>query len=712
MVDQYKGIILQRQGPAGGSSADGMEGGASGSGGSGDAPDGLDGGGNNNGGGGGDGGGSNYYNSNSSTSEFVNPYVTGTPQNYYRSNNQNVRDFLNNNYNTFPDFNAMQLAKTEEDYNASKSRFDAGLAQQRRVGSQLDSRLKGLSGYNNEVTNFNKNISNYLGQLRGTYDQLDGIDLNGFENFNYEGPNYMDVSQVFKSKAPTIGNIYDTSGKLVDTSSFDVGALSATDTGELANLYGAVKGQRNTLQNDYDSEVSRNNAFSQDFNSGLNNFNRQFGNADIYGGGVLDRFSDDAYNMRDNLTRYDSELDSFNDTLSGYGTSLDGIDNQLATNQGLYDTENNALESFYQTMNDNYLDREIEFDDMGIADADQIESFDTGISNLVQQLRGFDNKINDDTQQDDYLRRFSGLDDRVDGLRDDRNDELDRIDDYKRLFSSDVRGIRDGLGEASIYDGGALSRYDGRINDARDNVESFRSELTPDFATILANIGLSRDQLTGLQGDRTAGINDIQSELESLLASGQGMELYNEDGLNQTINDINSQGTQLSRFTGSGLDDVRNYLSSSGDAISGRLDDLSDYRGGIETRSQEYLDQLGDMQFYNQGNVDSAYDPFNELSAEQELYGATQARDEVAGIQNFLQGQTDRIASSAESVEARNQAEADSLNGLGVSDDYVNRLFSSGDLTPEEFALLIGKISEKDEGLAQQFQSQYGAQYA
>ena len=660
-----------------------------------------------------DRGGDGRYTS-PSPSQWVNPLKNtgGIKTSSYNSNNKGVNNFLNSAYNSTGNYDAMRNATNQAGFDSASSAFRTGLDNRRTVGSQLDSRLSGLGDYNNQVTNFNNNIAKYTGQLRGTYDQLDGIDLNGFENFDYAGPNYMDVSQVFRSQAPTVGRITDSLGNVVDTSGFDSGALSATNTSDLASLYGAVQGQRNTLQNDYDNEVSRNDSFSQEFDSGLNNFNRQFGRSDIYGSGVLDRFSDDAYNMRDNLNRYDSELNSFNDTLSGYGTSLDGIEGQLATDQGLYDAENDALESFYKSMNDNYLDREIEFDDMGIANGDQIESFDTDIGALVQQLRGFDNKINDDNQQDDYLRRFSGLDDRVDGLRDDRNDELDRIDDYKRIFSSDVRGIQSGLDEASIYDGGAMSRYDGRINDARNNVESFRSELTPDFASILANIGLSRDQLTGLQGDRAAGINDIQSELESLLSSGQGMELYNEDGLNQTINDINSQGTQLSRFSGSGLDSVRDYLSTSGDAISGRLDDLSDYRGGIETRSQEYLDQLGDMQFYNQGNVDSAYDPFNELSAEQELYGATQARDEVAGIQNFLQGQTDRINSSAESVAARNQAEAESLNGLGVSDDYVNRLFSSGDLTPEEFALLIGKIGEKDEGLARQFQSQYGAQYA
>jgi len=645
---------------------------------------------------------------------WKNPYGSeGFEYTPYASTNDSVNQFLTNTYNVEGAYEGMINAANKINFDASKKLFDDGISNRKVVGGRLDSQLGDLSAYNDKVNAFNTNIGSYTDQLRGTYDQLDGIDLNGFEDFQYDGPNYKDISTVFQSKAPEIkGVIKDAFGNDVDLSSFDSGAVDLTDSGEMRDLYGLVQGQRDTNQNLYDAELFRNDAFSREFDSGLTSYDRNFGRADIYGNGVLDDFSDNAYNMRDNLNRYSSDLDSFGDTLTGYGESLDGIDTQLGTSQGLYDTEKTALEDFYKGMDTDYLDRAIEFDDIGIADGDQIESFDTGINSLVQTLRGFDNKINDDSQQNDYLRRFSGLDDQVDGLRDDRNNELDRVDDYRRMFKSDLNGIQSGLDGTGIYDGNAMSRFDGRLSDLTNNVEGFRSELTPDFASILSNIGLSRDQLTGLQDQRTSGIGDIQSELESLLASGQGMELYDEDGINETIDGMNAQGTALSRYSGNGLDDVQNYLTTSSDAMGGRLDDLSDYRGGIETRSQEYLDQLGDMQFYNQESVDSAYDPYNELNTEQELYGATQARDEIAGIQNYLQGQTDRISSSAESVAARNAAEAQNVGDMGVNNDYINRLFSSGDLSPEEFALLISKVGEKDKVLAQQYQNQYGAQYA
>lgn len=668
--------------------------------------------------------------------------------NIWDSDNEDITNYLNQQFDVGAALRQLN-AKRDRKGRVDESVWNLGtrnvdnLAKNRKIaGQELQRRIKDIGRYNTGVEEFNQQASSIADPLQSAYDFLSNADIAAFEDYSYGGPSLDDITALNAPERPTfgrplgwettnfsgltsggwsglIGNIVKSIGQgalqgreRLNLSGFELPEFADPfDTSNLPDLYESAQDRMGVLGSELDIEQARNQEFLNALGADVSSFDRRLDRADIYDTGAIESLYGGYDELLNQLERYDSPLGSFAEAETGFNTTFGGLADELAGYEQQYDTERSRVDDFLQMLNQERLGLDMDIDDFTIADIDQIGAADTEIEQLANQVIGFESPI--DLDMSNYLNQLEGLDDELDLLRQNRENELGNIRSDRRSYQGQLRDLNRILAEADPFRGSALTGARSGLDSLRDAIQYYESPLAAeaDFSGVETGIGSAEAALNELFADRTGRIGTINDAIAAAQAEGTGAELYDEDAMRDALRDLTRQQSELGRFSGSGLEPTRSSISSAQDLIDARLDELGDYRGGIEQNAQQLLENFMNTQFYGTPEIEAARAELDPIIAERDLYDATAANDEVQEMLAMLTGQEGRLAEDEQSRLARSQSEQQrQLQGLfGVPRDYVVNQLSSGRVTPEEYQILLGKVREKDPEFANLIQEQYDA---
>jgi hypothetical protein len=411
--------------------------------------------------------------------------------------------------------------------------------------------------------------------------------------------------------------------------------------------------------------------------------------------------------IQSDVNNYSSKLN--NADFSGLNSGLTSFQNWLGEQQNAYNTEKSRINDFSTGLRNSILDYGNTLDGLTIADLDQINALDNSVANTAREAMNFNPLINTDFSS--YINSLQGLDTKVDSLRDANTAEQQRIGAFGKQTNADIQNLINTIGGMGLTSGSQFDSARNAIANLQGGINNFDSLLSTDFSGQLNSLNDAQAQLDALYGQRRANIDEILGRADAQRQGATDAGLWEEQKMRDALRAMNDEMYNLSKYSGGRTGDDRNQLQAGIDAINNRLNELTDYRGGIENRAQGLLDQIQNTQFYGQADVDRMRGLFDALQSEGNQYNATQAQDELATALQILTGNQNRLTSEAESLAARKAREAQAASGelFGIDRNYILSQLEGTDMTPEEYQALVSRVKQQDPEFANQIISQYGA---
>ena len=307
---------------------------------------------------------------------------------------------------------------------------------------------------------------------------------------------------------------------------------------------------------------------------------------------------------------YNEAVKSYNDSLSGYGNTFSNLSSGVGglTYADLYDDPTTAVnENPYAGFNTQIGNLSTGLGNLSFdlekptfESSVSSEYGNVGITNIPDLLKLNTNKY------DNLMNNVSGLSGTLSGLQSERDNEVNRINEYRNQGLGSLAGFSTQLGQLGIADENQMNQLERDLSALNVGRTSFSSpilnQMFPDGFTQFDSqySGLTQG-LGDLRNQRQAELDRINTYEQGLLTDADayrntlgGLTIADETGINDLISQIEDRNRQAGRFsselgfdfnqeTGELSDLLRDVNQLSGE----RQDELS----RISRAERDYLNQ-------------------------------------------------------------------------------------------------------------------------
>lgn len=347
---------------------------------------------------------------------------------------------------------------------------------------------------------------------------------------------------------------------------------------------------------------------------------------------------------------------------------------QLGTMKSQREGEENRIRDFRNQLLSDVQLGNVGLGQLGIADERGMDALERELALLEARKTGFSSSILDQLYPsgfDTFNTSLETVKEGLQGVRDKRQTELDRIAKYETDMLANVDDYSTRLGDMGIADADKIQALKDEISDLQKGAGRFSSELGFDFGDELAELsGVSRD-VGRLSDKRDTELQRISDMEKNLLDSARGIEsaaetgsIYNANNLNAIADAIRDLKADRAGFT-SELDfdfsNVDNPLAEGETALAGlqaerktALDDiLSNVEGfgpaleglelsdetGIKDVQSNLKEQRGALSEFTGGRVDDikAQIALGLTSVDEKLAELSDKRNEIETQAQALQ---------------------------------------------------------------------------
>lgn len=427
-------------------------------------------------------------------------------------------------------------------------------------------------------------------------------------------------------------------------------------------------------------------------------------------------------NAFDSVLGFDENRQSALDELTELENIIAGRTAAKELEQGRVDTASGAA----RTEIDDLL---ATLDRMGIADADAetIEALTGRLDTQRGALRDFESDLNFnfsneladlyDLDEDIYSlsQQRAAEQNRLAGLGrnfENRADSLGRISDRQGMYNlSEIEDLQDALSALEADIGGVTSDLSTDFSGASEGLAGARASLEELLGERNQALEAQRNTVAELLSGR---VDDPTTEIDESLAGLQDIALSDESGLMNRRSEIERELANLNRFQGGTTANVTAIEDAIGQ-VDARLRELGGERSGIESDALASLQDIRNREFFTTSDVDTARQEVEQIRQRAETYGAQQAADELAALEQVLAKESARLAGDASEVAFREGQGAAEIEAL--LDQFGNLQFPSvGDasdvMTEEQLNAFLANQSEEDELLNMLNQSSFAQNIA
>jgi len=574
----------------------------------------------------------------------------------------------------------------EPDYTQERAEFAAAEAANRQQRANAYNRQ--VQGHNDLLrTNLNR-VNDFGGRL----DDLTIRDVDRFGSFEDELTglqNQMNLMS-FDTPAPEWSSSVQSPYGAVTVESPTLTQVDNRIKNSITSGLTDYAGDLSRLREDRTQEEGRVGAFRTGLLGELNNVNNQLENLSIRDVGQMNALSSTLGDINTRRSTFTSNI--LDQLYPGGFTTLQQRETQARSGlddlRGRRQTELDRISGYRDNLRSGYDTLDDQFSGLTIADEQGITDLQRAIDQRQLDASRFDSELDFDFTNS--LNNYQSLEDRLSGLRSDRQAELRRIQMSQDAARQAAMNLEDTLDTVDMYDLGRLNSLKRQTREGLNDLNDFTSELDFDFGNEVERLTGAQSAIDQLLAQRQNTLSGYDTQIDDLLSGVNSANLYEEDAFNSALSDLQSLQGNLGRFSGMDAQQIGFDLESALNATRGRLDDLADYRTGIESDLQSELEALSGTPFYDVSDFNQYDARASELQALIDQYGATSATDELAQYRDRLATerarlQNDLLASSTPTQAATQTAEQ-LLQGV-----------SNGSLSPEEYLALLAGIEEEEE---------------
>ena len=328
---------------------------------------------------------------------------------------------------------------------------------------------------------------------------------------------------------------------------------------------------------------------------------------------------------------------------------------------------------------------------VSIADLDGLTGLRSSVQDQLRSANRFSSSLGFDLSQE--AGELQSLQQQIDALFSKRTAEQQRVQAAQANFGQDARTLQQMLGNAGIYDLNTINSYGSQIENLRNQIGGFTSELGADFSGI--DLGALDSAYAGLLDRRQQALNPFMETLGGLGDGIGSLELWDEEARKQKMAGLMDLRTQMGSFTGSDVNDIRTQLGNYLTELNTQADQLSARRGEINTDAEALLQAIKDGSYYDQSDVVQRQTEAQQLADLVSKFGVKNATDEVAAIEAFLSGQTNRLEQDAQNVQAR-QSQGQSFAQNMLSGNGLLDMLNQRNLSDDEIMQLMAMLSQQE----------------
>jgi len=478
---------------------------------------------------------------------------------------------------------------------------------------------------------------------------------------------------------------------------YDSPTLSQLNRGQATNFQNELKQLQTTLSGLNTQRTSEQNRGNDFFTNIINQANE--GDETIAGLSLnsnFDQYLTQARQVRRQAEGFNSVLD-FTDNRTSAMSEIDEFEQLLRDRMGLKEEEQGRVTDFMTSVGGAAQALRNSMRTMGIGDIGDPNDFYSQLDALTGQLSGFDSELDTDFSNERNL--LYDAEANFDRLRSNRSSEEARLQQLKNSFANRATSLSNRAGRADIYNGYGIDDLNDQFDMFRQEIGGVNSELSFDFNDILGQL----DEGSGLLGEvRTRRDTALQAEMgdvETLLGGLGDISEYDEGSLKGLQSRLQREATDLQKY-GGGTSANTLAIEDAMRQVDDRLDAVATGRRGIENDAISLMQQIRNGEFRNLNEVTAFKDPFSELRNRSERWGATQAQDELAIIEQLLRDGKSLVDGFQTNVDDRTSREQADVKG--VMDAYGNLKFptvAGGRLQSEEqLRSFLALMNEDEEG--------------
>ena len=522
-----------------------------------------------------------------------------------------------------------------------------------------------LSGFNTAVGNERSRIDTYNQGLFDYADTLLGDDsLGGYD---------ISSGSALDTLKREIDGRQRQAGRFDSELGFDFGD-SLSEVQGLEDQLDALIGERDTEQAKIDNYRTSIDDTAFDYGQSA----AGLGIADI---DKIDTLNNQIAALKTQAGRFKNPLSFDFSDVTGEGSALAGVEGSLSglladreTEQSRIGAEGTRLGGLYSEYNNLFGgDAENDVAGLNISNIDQLNELRRNIDAAQLGASRFDSELSTNDAFRYPLEDLSSLEGNVDQMLIDRRDELSRIENAQTNFGNAADAAERSAGSGNYYSKAALDAIQERITSGQRDISEFDSLLDYNFGaagsdgTAVQDYVDSQGLLDDLISKRGSAIDDIEGGITGSVADLDSTELYNEDAMLDMLSDLTGRGNDLAYYSGGRVGDLTNNISTNKGLVNDRLDELYGQRDQYEADALEMLTSLGDSD-YGRANYDEYAGLIEPLRGNIDLYGATQASDELRGLDTELSRRLGLVEADEAAVQSRLAAEG---QGYGFEGDYA-----------------------------------------
>lgn len=578
--------------------------------------------------------------------------------------------------------------------------------------SELANRRKIADAWNQEVNDYNSQLGGYLSQLNGIDSQVDDLTIRDIDQFDSFRDQLNSIGQTaltsaFTKEKPFFESMVNSPYGAVQVGTPQLNSINNQLKTQIQSSLSGLEGALANLEAQRNTEEERIRDFRNNLLTQASQANSTLGGLTIADIGQMNALRTALDSLDTARSTFSSSIldqlypNGFSQVASSYNLARAGLQDLFAQRAA----EEQRIADYraaLQGSQDEYISR---LSGLDIADADALEQLKREIDQRQLGASRFSSLLNPNF--DNTLFGIQEVENNLDALIAEREAELRRIDQAQGQAGQAASTIEQTLANAGIYNLSNLNSIQQMIDASQQGVADFTSELNPDFSAVSGRLTAAEEALAELMSQRNAQIGGINEDITGLLSSLEGTDLWNQGAFEDAIENAQGFSRDLLQFSGSDTIPVQQLINDAMDMAQNRLTELGEYRSGIETDAQDFLDELAATSFYGDADFVAPEARLEDLIAERDLYDAGLASDEIAQIQAFLQSQRNRLAQDAAAAAENAALEASGFNPYGNSNtsagndtlmqQFLNWLASQGedDVDPaavSAFARALGVI--------------------
>lgn len=516
----------------------------------------------------------------------------------------------------------------------------------------LDSRLVDQTGVMGDATGLLEKYQPILSGIQGAYG-AENKRIDDFGNSIYELIDGLgtDDASIASTDLASIKSKIDAMQKQAGRFDSDLGFDFSNELAELAGNESTIQG----LMADRAAESSRVSNFQNQLSNSLYGYGQDASGYDITDLSQIESLQRKLNDLERSANQFSSPLGGVTTDVSGVRGTLDNLLAERAAEEG-------RINTFAQGIGTTEDQLRASLGGLNISNLDEMEELRRQID-ASQLSAGRFSSLLDTSDAFRYpLEDLGLLEGDVNQLFTDRSNELDRIStaesDFARLAGSAERSA----GTANRFSKAALDAIQDQITTGQRDISEFSSLLPYNFGEAGMDTTAVQDYIdaqTALDTSvsrRSSELDDISGNISGALRDFDTTELYQEDAFDQMLSDLSDAGAELSPYSGGRASELFSDLSGNRKRVNDQLDALYERRDEFEVDAQTMLENLTASD-YGRDNYEEYQGLIDTLSDDIDLYSATQAGDERAGVRSELARRLGLVEADERAVQSRLAAE-------------------------------------------------------